>query len=191
MRTSMTQTTSTSFTANHDTRKLHMSARHVERAVSVLSWCCVIHTSLAQVVFESSLHPIFMHELLSLTSLSSLSTSTWPSPSSSTPLSWCTEHYSDLDNFDTVQTDLRHSAHWSNDAYDVTDSLTGIVDLVHQKAGLDDRRLKTMVNRSFEQNFHELRILRPETEIMKEVSWSRTKQRGQRVLGMGNQRTVF
>ena len=35
------------------------------------------------------------------------------------------EHYTDLDNFDTVETNLRHSAKGSNDAYDVTDSLTG------------------------------------------------------------------
>ena len=34
------------------------------------------------------------------------------------------EHFTDLDNFDTVQSDLRHSAKGSNDAYDVTDSLT-------------------------------------------------------------------
>ena len=34
------------------------------------------------------------------------------------------EHYTDLDNFDTVETNLRHSAKGSNDAYDVTDSLT-------------------------------------------------------------------
>ena len=33
--------------------------------------------------------------------------------------------HTDLDNFDTVQSDLRHSAKESNDAYDVTDSLTG------------------------------------------------------------------
>ena len=32
------------------------------------------------------------------------------------------EHYNDLDNLDTVQSDLRHSAKGSNDAYDVTDS---------------------------------------------------------------------
>ena len=35
------------------------------------------------------------------------------------------EHYTDLDNLDTVETNLRHSAKGSNDAYDVTDSLTG------------------------------------------------------------------
>ena len=35
------------------------------------------------------------------------------------------EHYTDLDNFDTVQSNLRNSAKGSNDAYDVTDSLTG------------------------------------------------------------------
>ena len=34
------------------------------------------------------------------------------------------EHYTDLDNFDTVETNLRHSAKGSNDAYDVH-SLTG------------------------------------------------------------------
>ena len=34
------------------------------------------------------------------------------------------EHYTDLDNFDTVQSNLRNSAKESNDAYDVTDSLT-------------------------------------------------------------------
>ena len=35
------------------------------------------------------------------------------------------EHYTDLDNLDTVENNLRHSAKGSNDAYDVTDSLTG------------------------------------------------------------------
>ena len=34
------------------------------------------------------------------------------------------EHYTDLDNLDTVENDLRHSAKGSNDAYDVTVSLT-------------------------------------------------------------------
>ena len=34
------------------------------------------------------------------------------------------EHYTDLDNFGTVQSNLRNSAKGSNDAYDVTDSLT-------------------------------------------------------------------
>ena len=35
------------------------------------------------------------------------------------------ELHTDIDNFDTVQSDLRHSAKESNDANDVTDSLTG------------------------------------------------------------------
>ena len=75
--------------ANHDTRKLHLWARHVERAVSV---CLdVVSYTLHWLKFlESSLHPIFMHVWFSLISPSSLPTSTWPSPSSSTPLSWCT-----------------------------------------------------------------------------------------------------
>ena len=34
------------------------------------------------------------------------------------------EHYTDLDNLDTVETNLRHSAKGSNDAYDVPISLT-------------------------------------------------------------------
>ena len=37
------------------------------------------------------------------------------------------EHYTDLDNLDTVENNLRHSAKGSNDAYDVTHSLTHIV----------------------------------------------------------------
>ena len=35
------------------------------------------------------------------------------------------EHYTDLDNLDTVEINLRHSAKGSNDAFDVTHSLTG------------------------------------------------------------------
>ena len=82
---------------------------------------------LAQVVLESSLHPIFMHERLSLTSPSSLSTSTCPSPSSfHSSVLMHPEHYTDLDNLDTVESNLRNSAKGSNDAYDVTQSLTGI-----------------------------------------------------------------
>ena len=34
------------------------------------------------------------------------------------------EHYTDLDNLDTVETNLRNSAKGRNDAYDVTHSLT-------------------------------------------------------------------
>ena len=44
---------------------------------------------------------------------------------------------------------------------------------IHQKkAGPDYHRLKTMVKRSIEQ-IYESGILRPETEIMKEMPWSR------------------
>ena len=72
---------------NTYTRKLlHLRARHVERAVSS-SHLDVTCTSVAQVVLESSSHPHAIHERLSLTSPSSLSTSTCLSPSSSTPLS--------------------------------------------------------------------------------------------------------
>ena len=40
------------------------------------------------------------------------------------------EHYTDLDNLDTVENNLRHSAKGSNDAYDVTHSLTETVSMV-------------------------------------------------------------
>ena len=75
---------------NHDTRKLHLWARHVERAVSVCLDVVSYTPHWLKMFLESSFHSIFMHVWFSLTSLSSLSTSTCPSPSSSTPLSWCT-----------------------------------------------------------------------------------------------------
>ena len=62
---------------NHDTRKLHLLAQHVERAVFVVHLLMSCHTHLmAQDVLESSPHPHVIHERLSLTSPSSLSTST-------------------------------------------------------------------------------------------------------------------
>ena len=46
---------------------------------------------------------------------------------------------------------------------------------IHQKkAGPDYDRLKRMVKRSIEQNLR-IKILRPETEIMKGTPWSRIK----------------
>ena len=73
------------------------------------------------------LHSIVIHVWFSLTSPSSLSTSTCPSPSSSTnsTVLMHPDLHTDLDNLDTVEDDLRHSAKGSNDAYDVTFSLTG------------------------------------------------------------------
>ena len=76
---------------NHDTHKLHLLVRHVERAVFVVHLLMSCHTHLmAQGVLESSSHPHAIHERLSLTSTSSLSTSTCPFPSSSTSPSLCT-----------------------------------------------------------------------------------------------------
>ena len=68
---------------NTHTRKLHQWARHLELAVSLHLMMSVSHAPMAQDV-ESSFHPHAIHERLSLTSPSSLSTSTCPSPSSST-----------------------------------------------------------------------------------------------------------
>ena len=104
--------------ANHDTRKLQLWARHVERAVSV---CLdvVSYTLHWLKFFESSLHPIFMHVWFSLISPSSLPTSTWLSPSSSTPLSWCTRSCTPT------------STKGSLDTYDVTVSLTGCAFNLH------------------------------------------------------------
>ena len=73
-----------------------------------------------------ALHSIVMHERLSLTSPFSLSTSTCPSPvffHSSVLMH--PEPHTDLDNLNTVQHNLRNSAKGSNDAYDVTVSITG------------------------------------------------------------------
>ena len=57
---------------------------------------------------------------------------------------------------------------------------------IHQKkAGLDYHRLKTMVKRSIEQNLR-IKNFKPETEVMRQTPWSRTrgtKQREQRTLG--------
>ena len=53
--------------ANHDTRKLHLWARHVERAVSVFLDVCVTHTSWLKM--SLSLHSIRMP---------SMSVSPWP-----------------------------------------------------------------------------------------------------------------
>ena len=53
---------------------------------------------------------------------------------------------------------------------------------IHQKkAGLDDHRLKTMVKRSFSSKMYEIRILKPETVILKQAPWSRIRE--QRSLG--------
>ena len=83
---STSSTTEDGDTNTYTRKLLHLRARHVERAVSS-SHLDVTCTSVAQVVLESSSHPHAIHERLSLTSPSSLSTSTCPSPSSSTPLS--------------------------------------------------------------------------------------------------------
>ena len=103
-----------------DTRKLHLWAWHVERAVSVFHDVRVTRTSLAQDVLESSFHPIFMHERL-LPFYFDLS---FPVFFHSSVLMH-PEPHTDLDNLDTVQHNLRNSAKGSNDAYDVTVSLTG------------------------------------------------------------------
>ena len=101
-----------------------VSTAHRARCFVVTPWC---HMHLmAQDVLESSVHPIFMHERLSLTSPSSLSTSTCPSPSSfHFSVLMHPEPHTDFNYLNSMQHNLRNSAKGSNDAYDVTVSLTG------------------------------------------------------------------
>ena len=92
MRTSMTLTTSTTSTRT-PTRASCTTCEQALRARSFVAPLdvCVTCTSWLKVFL--SLIPstfIVIHERFSLTSLSSLSTSTCLSPSSSSPLSWCT-----------------------------------------------------------------------------------------------------
>ena len=87
------------------------------------------HTTLVQVVLESfiSCHLHVIHDVrFSLTSSSSLSTFDLSFPVFF--LSSVLMHpdlHTDLDNLDSVENNLRHSAKGSLDAYDVTFSLTG------------------------------------------------------------------
>ena len=46
----------------------------------------------------------------------------------------------------------------------------------HKKAGPDYHRLKTMVKKKHSSRIYELRILRPETEMMKGTPWSRIRR---------------
>ena len=46
---------------------------------------------------------------------------------------------------------------------------------IQEKAGPDYHRLKTTVKRSIESDIHEIWILAPESEIMKETPWSRIR----------------
>ena len=61
-----------------------------------------------------------------------------------------------------------------------SDKLKTVLELytmeIHQKkAGPDYHRLKTMVKRSIEQNLR-IRILKSETEIMRQTPWSRIRE---------------
>ena len=121
----MTQTTSTRMTRTITTRasctsehgtwsalfRGHTLTAHAPHFGSRCSWVA-LHSNVKNVWF-------------SLTSPSSLSTSTCPPVFFLSSVLMHPEHYTDLDNLDTVENDLRHSAKGSNDAYDVTHSLTG------------------------------------------------------------------
>ena len=112
---------------NHDTRKLHLWARHVERAVLYTS-CMLCHTHLmAQDVLESSFHPHAIHVRFSLTSHSSLSyfDLSFPVFFHLSVLTCTLKPHTDLNNLNSMQHNLRNSAKGSNDAYDVPISLTG------------------------------------------------------------------
>ena len=113
----MTQITSTG-TSTRTTTRASCTCEHIERAVFVVHLLMSCHTHLmTQDVLESSLHPIFVHELpfyfdLTFTVFFHSSVLMHPEP------------HTDLDNLNTVQHNLPNSAKGSNDAYDVTVSLT-------------------------------------------------------------------
>ena len=109
---------------NHDTRKLHLWAQHVERAVSVLSWCRVTRTSWFKMFLSlTSSHLHTWASLLDLTFLPFYFDLTFPVFFHSSVLMH-PEPHTNLDNLNTVQNNLRHSAKVNLDAYDVTHSLT-------------------------------------------------------------------
>ena len=110
--------------ANHDARKLHEWARHVERAVSSCS-DVVSHTPhwLKMFLGPTSLHRHTCVVLFDFTFLPFYFDLSFPVFFLSFVLMH-PQHYTDLDNLDTVENILRHSAKGSNDAYDVPISLT-------------------------------------------------------------------
>ena len=111
--------------ANHDTRKLHLWARHIERAVSSSHVWCHMHfigSSCPWVFTSSHLHA--WASLLDLTFLPFYFDLSFTVFFHSSVLIH-PEPHTDLDNLNTVQHNLRPSAKGSNDAYDVTVSLTG------------------------------------------------------------------
>ena len=123
----MTPSTPSTVTRTITTRTIctseHGSALVVVFHVSLM----MCHTTLAQVVhvsvISSSRH---VYVRFSLTSSTSLSSSTCPSPvffHSSVLMH--PDLHTDLDNLDSVENSLRHSGKGSLDAYDVTFSLTG------------------------------------------------------------------
>ena len=110
---------------NHDTRKLHLWAQHVERAIFVVHLLMSCHTHLmAQDVLKSSFPSAFhpSASLLDLTFLPFYFDLTFPVFFHSSVRTH-PEPHTDLDNLNTVQHNLRNSAKGSNDAYDVPISL--------------------------------------------------------------------
>ena len=96
--------------ANINTRKFHLWARHIKRAVFVLNILMSCHTNLmTQDVLESSFHPIITHERLFLTSTSSFSTSILSfSVCFQFSILMLPEPHTDLDNLTTMQHNLRN-----------------------------------------------------------------------------------
>ena len=132
---------------NHDTRKLHLWARHVERAVSVFLVLMLCHTHLVGSsgpwVFTSS-HLHTCAALSDLTFLPFYFNLSFPVSFHSSVLMH-PEPHTDLDNLNTVQHNLHNSAKGSNDAYDVTVSLTERlnVEQTHERTGRPAATLHT------------------------------------------------
>ena len=113
-------------TDNHDARDLHEWARHVERAVSVrhdyVSWSLRLKSFKS---LSSSRHVAHVSFSLIFTYLPFYFNLSFPVFFHSSVLMHPDLH-SDLNILDSVENNLRHSAKGSNDAYDVSHSLTVI-----------------------------------------------------------------
>ena len=110
---------------NTDTRKMHNTgAMHWELVVFVTLWCWVTCTSWLKCLWVSFV--IHVHERFSLSSPSSLSTSTCPSPSSFSSSLSCTSSCTLSSTIWSPCKNFRTSANkGSKDVYDVHTSLTG------------------------------------------------------------------
>ena len=157
-------------TNNHNAHNLHKRAQ--QRAVSVCLHYVSHHIGSSR-PWVCHLHLHVIHDVrFSLTSPSSLASSTCPSPSSSSLLSWCTLSTTQTSTtLDSVENNLRDSAKESNDANDVPISLTGYEpnDTVSNEL-FDSRGLFSYVTPSSDQDMDDTTLSKPFAEVYREYT---------------------